>query len=163
MLNLFEREWIRIRKQIREAIMTSQQSVQIVCLTEYDPPGSHPFMYTIGNYAHGLPELLLVGTDQRGLGGVLNVLGHIQRERGTAFADEELVSIGGQFPLRIVDAGETGRTKYATLVGKYYETRDYEVRQVLLCDTKGRWPDTPGCDLPYARHPILSKISQSKH
>jgi hypothetical protein len=163
MLRLFERAWVKIRRQIREAIMTSHQSVQIVYPTKYDPPGTLPFMYTIGNYAHGLPELLLIGTDQKIFGGVLNVLGQIQRERGTAFADEELVSIGGQFPLRIVDAGETGRTKYATLVRKYYETEDYEVRQVLICDTMGRWPDTPGCDLPYATYPILSKIGQIRH
>jgi hypothetical protein len=158
MSSFFAREWVRIRAQIEDSIMRAQQSVQIVYPTEFDPPDTEAFMYTIGNYAHGLPELLLLGTEHFAFAGFLNQLGHMQRERGTAFADEELVSLGGQFPLRIVDAGEIGRTKYATLVRKYYETEDFEVRQVLLCDLQGRWPDTPGCDLPYANQPILSKM-----
>ncbi len=94
---------------------------------------------------------------------VLNRLGKMQRERGRAFADEELVSLGGTFPLRIADAGELGRSRYASFVGIYYGTRDSEVRQVLLPDTKGRWPHTPGCDLPYARQPVLSKIGRAAH
>jgi hypothetical protein len=141
-------------------VADSGQAVQIVHLTELGPPGSQPFMYTIGNHARGLPELLIVDTDLAGFADVLNRLGKIQRERRTAFRDEELISIGGKFPLRIVDAGETGRTQYATFVGIYYGTQNYEVRQVLLPDTKGRWPDTPGCDLPYRRQPILSKAGR---
>jgi hypothetical protein len=35
---------------------------------------------------------------------VLNRLGKIQHDRKLAFADGERVSIGGKFPLRIVDA-----------------------------------------------------------
>ena len=120
-------------------------------------------MYTIGNHAHGLPELLIVDTDLVAFAGVLSRLCKIQRDRKLAFADEERVSIGGKFPLRIVDAGEIGRTDYATFVGIYYGTRDYDVRQVLLPDTKGRWPDTPGCDLPYAGQPVLSKVSRTRH
>jgi hypothetical protein len=161
MSNFLAKEWAEIRTQLQRAIAKSDQAVQVVYRTKYDPPGTRPFMYTIGNCARGLPELLLLGRDQDAFAGLLNRLGHMQREPGTAFADEELVDIGGQFPLRIVDAGEIGRTKYATFVGIYYDTQDYEVRQVLLCDLQGRWPDTPGCDLPYAKQPILSKISRA--
>ena len=158
-----EREWAQIRAQLRDKIAKSGQAVQIVYVTERDRPGARPFMYTIGNHAHGLPELLIVDTDLEAFAGVLNRLGKIQRDRKTAFADEERVSIGGKFPLRIVDAGEIGRTKYASFVGIYYRTRDYEVRQVLLPDTSGRWPDTPGCALPYANQPVLSKVAQTRH
>jgi hypothetical protein len=156
------REWELVREQLRHKIAAAGQAVQIVHLTEHDPPGTQPFMYTIGNYAFGLPELLIVDTDLAMFADVLNRLGKIQRDRGAAFADEEQVSVGGRFPLRIVDAGEIGRTAYATFAGIYYGTRDYEVRQVLLPDTKGRWPDTPGCDLPYARQPVLSKMSRMR-
>ena len=55
-----ERE--RIREQLREKIAKAGQAVQIVHLTERDRAGAHPFMYTIGNYAVGLPELLIVET-----------------------------------------------------------------------------------------------------
>jgi hypothetical protein len=158
-----EREWLAIRAQLREKIARSGQAVQVVHVTERDRPGARPFMYTIGNHAHGLPELLIVGTDLDAFANVLNRLGKIQRERKTAFTDEERVSIGGKFPLRIVDAGEIGRTQYASFVGIYYATRDYQVRQVPLPDTQGRWPDTPGCDLPYANQPVLSKLAGTRH
>jgi hypothetical protein len=154
--------WGSLREQIHDAIAKHGQSVQVVYLTAADPPGSQPFMYTVGNHQVGLPELLVVDTDSSVIAGVLNRLGQIQRERGTGFADEEYVSVGGQFPVRIVDAGEVGRSRYATFVGIYYGTQDYQVRQVLLPDTKGRWPDTPGCDLPYARQPVLSKINAAR-
>jgi len=158
-----EREWEQIRAQIRDKIAKAGQAVQIVYVTEHDRPGARPFMYTIGNHAHGLPELLIVDTGLEAFAGVLNRLGKIQRDRKTAFSDEERVSIGGKFPLRIVDAGEIGRTEYASFVGLYYGTREYEVRQVLLPDTLGRCPDTPGCDLPYARQPVLSKPVRARH
>jgi hypothetical protein len=156
--NEIEQEWAKLRVQFEDLIARAGQAVQVVYLTKFDPPGSLPFMYTIGNHAHGLPELLIVGTDQDVIAGILNRLGHMQRERGVPFADEEKVSIGGKFPLRIIDAGAIGRTKYATFVGIYYDTQDYEVRQVLLPDPQGRWPDMPGCGLPYAEQPILSKV-----
>jgi hypothetical protein len=156
-------EWEQIGEDLRQKIAAAGQAVQVVHLTEQDPPDAHPFMYTIGNHQYGLPELLLVGTADVAFVDVLNRLGKLQRDRRTGFADEERVNVGGRFPLRIVDAGEIGRSEYATFVGMYYATQDYEVRQVLLPDTKGRWPDTPGCDLPYAEQPILSKISGVKH
>jgi Domain of unknown function (DUF4262) len=158
-----EAEWEQIGEQLRQKIAAAGQAVQVVHLTEEDPPGAQPFMYTIGNHQFQLPELLLVGTADVAFVDVLNRLGKIQRDRRTGFADEERVNIGGRFPLRIVDAGEIGRAEYATFVGIYYATQDYEVRQVLLPDTQGRWPDMPSCDLPYADQPILSKINRAKH
>jgi hypothetical protein len=157
------RDWDRIRAQISQHIATADQVVQIVSPTVDDPLGTQPFMYTIGNHGLGPPELLIVDTDHDAFAGVLNRLGKIQRDRGVAFADEERVSIGGDYPLRIVDAGEAGRKDYATFVGIYYDVEEYEVRQVLLPDPKGRWPDTPGCDLPYARQPVLSKMGRTRH
>lgn len=160
MSDRIEREWEQIGAKLRGIIAKNGQAVEVVYVTDQDPPDSRPFMYTIGNHAVGLPELLIVDTDLTVFANILNVLGEIQRKRGTAFADEELFDIGGKFPLRTVDAGEIGRTKYATFVGIYYGTRDYEIRQVLLPDTKGRWPDAPGCDMPYAGQPVLSKLAR---
>jgi hypothetical protein len=156
-----EKYWAQLRRQITENITQDGQSVQVVGVSE--APGSQPFMYTIGNYHLGLPELLLVDNDQTAFANILNRLGKMQRERGRAFADEELVSVGGKFPVRIVDAGIIGRRKYATFVGIFYNTQHYDVRQVIIPDLQGRWPDQPGCDLPYARQPILSQIGRRKH
>lgn len=158
MSNLIGPVWQQLRQQIARSIAAEGQAIQAVYPTEHDPPGSEAFMYTIGNHAVRLPELLIVGFDDSVFAGVLNRLGAMQRSRKRAFGDEEMVDIGAKFPLRIVDAGEAGRTRYATFVGIYYNTPHYAVRQVLLPDTKGRWPDTPGCDLPFARQPILSKL-----
>lgn len=156
-------EWNQIRLRLAVHIEKHGQAVQIVHLTADDPPGSRPFIYTIGNYQLGLPELLIVDTDKAMFADVLNRLGKIQRARGKGLEDEELVSVGGKFPLRIVDAGEIGRRQYATFVGRFYGTESYEVRQVLLPDMQGRWPDMPGCDQPYCNQPVLSAIGRSKH
>jgi len=159
-------EWEKLREEIRQKIAAAGQAVQLVYRDKDDPPDSQPWMYTIGNHAAGVPELLVVDAvegNQELAVYVLNRLGKMQRDRGKAFADEELVSVGGKYPMRIVDAGDIGRNKYATLVGLYYGTRDYEVRQVLVPDTQGRWPDTPGCDMPFARQPVLSKIGRTAH
>ena len=120
-------------------------------------------MYTVGNHALGLPELLIVGTNKSVLAGVLNCLSEIQRDRKKAFEHDELVSVGGQFPLRIVDTGDLGHRKYAYFARIYYNSETVEVRQVLLPDTQGRWPDTPGCDAPYREQPILSAINKASH
>jgi hypothetical protein len=151
-----EQEWQKYRETIRANIAKHGRSIQAVGSTEQNAPGSQPFMYTVGNYAQGFPELLIVGTDQAGFGGVLNRLSAIQIERNKAFEHEELVSVGGKFPLRIIDAGDIGRRDYAYFARIYYDSDTVDVRQVLLPDTKGRWPDTPGCDAPYRDQPILS-------
>jgi Domain of unknown function (DUF4262) len=156
-------EWRELRDELAATIEKHGHAVQVVYRTDDDPPDSQPFMYTIGNYPRGLPELLVIGTDSNTIADVVNRLCKIQSDRGKGFADEELVSVGGKFPLRIVDAGLIGRRNYATFVGMFYATDSYEVRQVLLPDTQGRWPDTPGCDTPYRDQPILSTIGRTKH
>ena len=158
-----EQLWATQRREITTKIEQHGQCVQVVYPTPVDPPGTLPFMYTIGNYHLGLPELLVVGTDKEVIAGVLNRLGKLQRDRGKGLADEEIVSVGGKFPVRVVDAGEIGRTKYATFVGIFYGTQGYAVRQVLLPDTQGRWPDQPGCDRPYCEQPVLSALGRSRH
>jgi len=149
-----EQQWLELREVIRAHIEKHGRCIQAVGGTESDLPGMQPFSYTVGNHGLVLPELLIVGTTK--LGGVLNRLSEIQRDRGHAFEHEELVSIGGKFPLRIIDTGEIGHRRYAYFARIYYASETVEVRQVLIPDTRGRWPDTPGCDAPYREQPILS-------
>lgn len=157
-----ETAWKMILQKLVDQIEKHGQSVQLVDLNEDDPPDAQAFMYTIGNHAHGLPELLIVGTAKKEFVDILNKLAKLQRERGRAFEDEELVSVGDKFPLRVVDGGEIGRAKYGSFVGIFYGTRNYSVRQVVLPDTRGHWPDVPGCEFPYSQQPILSAIGRSK-
>jgi hypothetical protein len=151
-----EREWQELRAMIGAHIAKHGRCIQAVGETESDAPNMQPFIYTIGNHGLGLPELLIVGRSGSAFGGVLNRLSQIQIDRGRAFEHEELVDIGGRFPLRIIDTGDAGSQKYASFARIYYESEPIEVRQVLLPDSHGRWPDTPGCDAPYRDQPILS-------
>jgi hypothetical protein len=145
-----------IRDLIREHIERYGQHVVCVQRSEGDPPDFRPFVYSIGNHEHGLPELLLVGSADDVFLRLVNRLGEIQRERRRAFAHEERVSLGGNFPVRILDVGKAAHDEYAVQAGVYYGTEDFRVRQILLCDKEGRWPDDPNCGAPYSRQPILS-------
>ena len=151
-----EAQWLEIRETIRANIQKHGRCIQAVGGTESDAPGMQPFMYTIGNHALNFPELLIIGTVKPAFGGVLNRLSDMQRDRGKAFEHEELVSVGSKFPLRMIDTGNIGHKRYAYFARIYYASETVEVRQVLLPDTQGRWPDTPGCDAPYRDQPILS-------
>ena len=64
--------------------------------------GEPPFAYTVGNATRDLPELLVLGLAANH--GVLNRLSDIMLNRGKRFDDGELVSLGGQFPVKIIDA-----------------------------------------------------------
>jgi Domain of unknown function (DUF4262) len=156
-----EQEWLQIREMLRAHIAKHGRAIHAVGGTETDPPDTQPFMYTVGNHALNLPELLIVGTAKTAFGGILNRLSEIQRDRRKAFEHEELVNVGGKFPLRMLDVGDIGCRKYAYFARIYYASETVDVRQVLLPDTQGRWPDTPGCDAPYRDQPILSAIKGS--
>lgn len=107
------------------------------------------FAYTIGNALHGLPELLLIGNfSPRVAGGIVNELG--QRMRDARRPLEGDLDVGGQFPVRIRRASSEARERYTLQVGRYLRHEEYDVLQVLLCDSKGVYPGEPGCEPGYA-------------
>ena len=113
-----------------------------------------PYTYTIGNHERGLPELLIVGVEGDD---ILNLLGQIMREQRRApFRHGELVSVGGKFPVKVVDTNPDAK-QLAAHVGIYYGTDDYSVQQVVLCDPQGRFPGDPGCAEPYASFPVFER------
>jgi hypothetical protein len=122
-----------------------------------DPPGATPFAYTIGNHGRGLPELLFVGSVEPPFLDLLNRLGEIQHGRGEGFRDGDLVDLGGRYPVRMVDAGRPGREAFAIQVGVYYGVSAFEVRQVVLCDPAGRFPEDPACEEPYRSQWVVSR------
>jgi hypothetical protein len=71
-----------------------------IFLSEDDPPDAMPFAYTIGNHEKRLPELLTIGTPDAGF---LNPLSEVMIARGKPFADGEIVSIDGKFPVKIIN------------------------------------------------------------
>lgn len=142
-----------LHQSIKETILEHGQQ----CLGVFNDPdeeGSLPFMYTIGNYLKGLPELLLVGSADPAIQQLLNVLHKMVLERGSAFNHGELVNVGGHYPLKIVDASNAAKD-YTVQVGVHFGTDDYRVQQVIICDPVGRWPDDPECIEPYKSMPYL--------
>ncbi len=113
-----------------------------------------PFAYTIGNSSVGLPELLILGTAK---GAPLNALSDIMAKRKAAFADNELVDLGGRVPVKVITVTDLARARadYTVQAGEYFRHDDYAVQQVLMPDRSGRFPDEPGCRAPYATIPIL--------
>ena len=123
------------------------------------PDETPPFSYTVGNHECGLPELLLFdGTvPEDAASTILNRLGHMMRiDRQKAFHHRELVSIGGEHPVKIIDTSAEVREEYTLLVGVYYGADDYRVQQVVLGDPEGRFPGNPDCAEPYASQLVLA-------
>jgi hypothetical protein len=134
----------------------------MVVLPGVDDPDHLPFCYTIGNAERGLPELLLIGVGRDG-SGALNVASEIIIERGKAFDDGELVSLGGKYSVKVVNADPEVKQFYTVQAGEILEHQNYHVQQVIACDRQGRFPDDPACEEPYASYPICSYSFWSKH
>lgn len=152
-----------LHELIRGHIDKSGQFVQLVANDE-DAGGAPglgseflPFAYTIGNHERDLPELLMIGFEDPGFLQILNLLGTLQRTREFGFTPGEMVKLG-KHPMRIDDAGQVGREKYAFGVGVFYGTKDFALRQIVLPDAKGRFPGHPKCHPGFARQPILSAL-----
>jgi hypothetical protein len=112
-----------------------------------------PFIYTIGNYECGLPELLMIGCAY--VGDTLNAIVARMRHNNRAFVGGESIDLGKRFQPKAFWANEEAR-EYTCQVGRYYGTNDYAVQQIVIPDTFGRYPGDPQCDLPFRLVPLLS-------
>jgi hypothetical protein len=146
------------RQKIRQNIVMFCQHVVLVQASEGDPADFRPFVYTIGNHEAGLPELLLIGAADSVYGRFLNIVGSIQRERGTPLQFGESVDFTAALPTRVIDAGQKGRDDYAVQAGVYYRRDDIAIQQVLLPDQNGKYPGEAGCQPPYCDQPLLTMI-----
>jgi len=122
-------------------------------------PRDSDIAYTVGNYEAGMPELLITGKIANGFSPLLNHLGKLQRDRGFGFRDGEAVSLGGKFPVRLIDAGEAGRTQCARFVGSFYGTGDFVLLQVLFPDPDGRMPGDPRCADNFSSQRVMKDVS----
>ncbi len=150
---------VALRDEIREMIDKHGQMIQFVHRSSGDPPDFQPFVYTIGNLRLGMPELLYISDRIEGMGDLLNHLGELQRKRGRGLAPGETIKLEGKFVARITDAGVRGRTEYAIQAGVFYETDEFQVCQILLTDSEGRWPEDPACRKPYSTQPLLACVN----
>jgi hypothetical protein len=112
-------------------------------------PTNEVFAYSIGNALKGLPELLIVGMYNETAKQLINILSEKQLQRGHAFDDGELVSLGGKHPVLVVAAGDEVKERY-TIQVKNFVGEPYDVMQIVMCDKEGRFPGQEGCAPPYA-------------
>jgi hypothetical protein len=141
---------------VRANIDAHGQHVWIVVPLKDGPPGEFPFAYTVGNHERGMPELLVTGPVSSDMGRWLNYLGEMQRERNQGFEEGEIVRFDHGLALKMADAGSRGRNECAIGVSAFFDTDSFDLLQVLVGDTAGRFPDDPGfTDDPYYRQPIL--------
>ncbi len=135
----------RMRERISENIASHGQHVQFV---GPDGKGGLPFIYTIGNAGHHLPELLVIGAfPPEAITPILNRIGADMRRTGKAPGQE--IWLGGQFPLRCHFAGSISRRDYTIQATEYWGHSDYNVMQVVLCDRDGRFPGDPRVSRQY--------------
>jgi hypothetical protein len=128
----------------------------VMCIFgEEDSPG---FAYTIGNGLVGVPDLLLVGTNK---GGMLNDLSELMIERGGAFKNGEIVSLGGIVPVKVITVTDNrARKDYTIQAGEFYGHQSYGLQQVLIPDQSGCFPGDPACARPFAAIPVFGRAGQ---
>jgi hypothetical protein len=115
------------------------------------------FSYTVGNQAHGLPELLVIGTSR---GTYLNQLSEQMLTQGRAFDHGEVINVspgdhGEKYRVKIVNASRKANKEYTIQAGQHFENEDYKVQQIILSDEEGRFPGEEGCAKGFASIPIL--------
>ena len=120
-----------------------------------DDDDTPPFAYTIGNWRqpNSLPELLVIGTSDAGF---LNLLSAKMLERGTRFAEGEIVNLGGRHAVKIINTNASAQAEYTIQAGNFYGHDNYSVQQALVPDRRGRFPDDPQCEVRY-RMPVLAR------
>lgn len=115
------------------------------------------FTYTTGLYEKQLPEFVIAGFSPDSAHYIIMLAYEEMKKRGRRFADREvfLVDDDPTKALVFLDARDSVRDDYTIQTGQYYQTEDYEVQQILIPDTEGRFPNDPNCD--YYLQPILSR------
>lgn len=133
------------RKRVKDSI---EKSGRMVLNVFGETSNADGFSYTIGNTEKGLPELLITGLFEVGQS-VLNDLSEMMIKRGRKFDHGEIVSLGGEHPVTLIDASDDAKTECTIQVGRYYGDESYRLMQVVFCDPQGRFPWDERCMKPY--------------
>lgn len=143
----------RILRDTADNIRKHGQSVVYVGAVEWN---DIPFHYTIGRAARGLPELLLTGPTDPETG--MRLLNELDRLMPTKLPSGARVSLGGKYPVLLLDATDPiAKEEYTLLASAYHKTDSYLVQQVVFCDKNGRFPSDPQCARPYSLQRLLGE------
>lgn len=137
-----------VMDKIDEDIEKYGRSVMMVFPTGDSDPINDSFAYTIGNWRHGFPELVYIGTYKTGP--MLNVLSDLMINRNQPFRHGEIVRLeGARCPVCIIKACEDVKNDYTVQATNKIGRSGYEVMQVVGPDLEGRFPWEDGCEHPY--------------
>ncbi len=146
-----------MHRWLKRMIKKQGFGIMNVFSTADDPNSEDSFHYTVGNHSVGLPEILAIGGDQR-TGGPLTDLAKIMRERKAAFANGELVNLGGKYPVKVINLNcPEVYDLYTCAVGNHFKTESYSVQLMMIPDRDGKYPDDPECAEPYASFRVRSR------
>ena len=152
-------------RSMANMIAASKRVTMAIAKTKKKPA----FFYTIGNQEKQLPELLIIGNfNTQDICNTLNILSDKMLQRlatfgplNSHFKEEELVSLGGEYPLLIYSASKDAKEKYTFQAGQFYANEDYNVMQVVIPDRKGCYPPDPRCHKDY-QVPVLKEGKDGK-
>jgi hypothetical protein len=100
------------------------------------------FIYTVGNTGSDLPELLIIGTfNPEHTGRLLNEISDNMLVTGEIppVGLLDMSETGWRMPVMVRKASDRVKVDYTVKVGDYYATSDYEVLQILIPDTEGKY------------------------
>jgi len=95
------------------------------------------FAYTVGLHSQNLPELIMVGLPSDVSHGILNAVGRAATNVG-GFMHGNIIEKTSSHPITVIDALD--KEEYATQVYAHYRTWDFKLQQLVVPDTKGRFP-----------------------
>jgi len=126
-----------------------QSGRSVLCVgADVDTPS---FAHTIGNALKGLPELLIIGTHK---GALLDDLSQKMIERGRAFDDGELVSLGGKFPVKIITTNDArAQSEFAIRPVSSSIARITLCSKFLSAIATGAFPTTRNAGSPFPPSP----------
>ncbi len=131
---------------LRETITDHGWVVQFV---ESD---SRPFAYTVGLHERGLPELLITGLAAHTSARVLNSIGHMVVDDGTALAPAMHIDYEDRFLIEVVEVEHPDvHLKFAA---RLFGPR-VRALQLVWADDRGRWPWDVGWGHGRRRQPVL--------
>lgn len=141
-----------VRPLIEKHIKQFGRTIVRVVPTHLDPRAM-PYMYSVGNRAENLPELLFYGSAQENVGQLMNTISEALKQHAiTGFPDGLRIRVKPSgHPVKLLRVGNHVR-KHLTLQATTFWGSEwsYQVMQIVLPDPQGLYVGDPGCQEPYA-------------
>lgn len=144
--------WKEFHRTIRANIATHGRHLIGVFPTK-DSLDSDEFTYTIGNKFANIPDLI-VDSIHPSIATLCNMVSDILILQKPPIVNGMIVSIGGQFGLKLAEVGEFCRDRIMVQAGQFYGNDNYKAMQIILPDKSGRYPGDEGCEPPYSLQTI---------